>query len=99
MNAAEAARMGRLQPSPKVTDLHLIKMAIVYVRQSTPQQVSENRESLARQYALAGHAAALGWPQDRVVVIDDDLGLSGRAPRAAPASSACWPKLRWITSG
>ena len=84
MNAAEAARMGRLQPSPKVTDLHLIKMAIVYVRQSTPQQVSENRESLARQYALAGHAAALGWPQDRVVVIDDDLGLSGRSAEGRP---------------
>ena len=88
MNAAEAARMGRLQPSPKVTDLHLIKMAIVYVRQSTPQQVSENRESLARQYALAGHAAALGWPQDRVVVIDDDLGLSGRIAEGRPGFQA-----------
>ena len=46
MNASEAARAGRAQPSPKVTDSHLTKTAIVYVRQSTPQQVSENRESL-----------------------------------------------------
>src|SRR5207253_11466813 len=50
----------------------------VYVRQSSPQQVVENRESTARQYALADQAAAWGWPAGRVVVIDEDQGQSGR---------------------
>jgi resolvase-like protein len=50
----------------------------VYVRQSTPQQVAENRKSLARQYALADHAISLGWSTERVLVIDEDLGPSGR---------------------
>ena len=47
-----------------------------------PQQVVENRESLARQYALADHARALGWPAERVLVIDEDLGQSGRTADA-----------------
>jgi DNA invertase Pin-like site-specific DNA recombinase len=54
-------------------------LAIVYVRQSTPHQVRENRESRERQYALADLAVALGWPRDRVIVIDEDQGQSGRS--------------------
>jgi DNA invertase Pin-like site-specific DNA recombinase len=50
----------------------------VYVRQSTQKQVLENRESAARQYAFAERAVAFGWPRDRVLVIDEDLGKSGR---------------------
>jgi DNA invertase Pin-like site-specific DNA recombinase len=50
----------------------------VYVRQSSPQQVLGNRESTARQYALAQYAEALGWPAERVVVIDEDQGQSGK---------------------
>jgi DNA invertase Pin-like site-specific DNA recombinase len=84
MTATDAGRPARPQLPAKITATHLTKMAIVYVRQSTPQQVAENRESLARQYALASHAAALGWPTDRVVVIDDDLGLSGRTADGRP---------------
>ncbi len=52
----------------KIRDAHLEKLAIVYVRQSSPQQVLENRESTARQYALGDYAQALGWPAERVVV-------------------------------
>jgi DNA invertase Pin-like site-specific DNA recombinase len=63
--------------SAKIRDLHLDKLAIVYVRQSSPQQVLENRESTARQYALADFARLLGWPTERVVVIDEDQGQSG----------------------
>ena len=63
--------------STKVKPSHLDKLAIVYVRQSTPQQVLENRESTARQYALVDRAVALGWLRERVVVIDEDLGQSG----------------------
>jgi DNA invertase Pin-like site-specific DNA recombinase len=63
--------------SDKITDEHLTRMAIVYVRQSTQQQVLEHRESTARQYALADRAVALGWPTAAVEVIDEDQGHSG----------------------
>jgi DNA invertase Pin-like site-specific DNA recombinase len=61
----------------KITASHLARQAIVYLRQSSPTQVENNRESTARQYALATKARELGWPEDRVLVIDEDLGLSG----------------------
>ena len=63
--------------SSKIGATHLDKLAIVYVRQSSPQQVLENRESTARQYALADYAQVLGWPAERVVIIDEDQGQSG----------------------
>lgn len=63
--------------SEKITDGHLRRMAIVYVRQSTQRQVLENRESTARQYALVDRAVALGWPAAAVEVIDEDQGHSG----------------------
>jgi len=63
--------------SEKITDGHLRRLAIVYVRQSTQQQVLEHRESTARQYALADRAVALGWPRAAVQVIDEDQGHSG----------------------
>jgi len=61
----------------KITPSHLSRQAIVYLRQSSAAQVENNRESTERQYALATKARELGWPQDRIVVIDEDLGLSG----------------------
>lgn len=60
----------------KVRPEHLSRNAYVYVRQSTLRQVSENKESLQRQYALRDRALQLGWDCSRVVVIDCDLGLS-----------------------
>jgi DNA invertase Pin-like site-specific DNA recombinase len=72
-----------LGPS-KVDSRHLDRLAIVYVRQSSPQQVQEHRESTARQYALVDHAVALGWPADRVLVIDEDQGRSGRSVEGRP---------------
>jgi DNA invertase Pin-like site-specific DNA recombinase len=63
--------------SEKITDEQLRRLAIVYVRQSTQQQVLEHRESTARQYALADRAVALGWPAAAVEVIDEDQGQSG----------------------
>jgi hypothetical protein len=53
------------------------RAAFVYLRQSTPAQVEHNRESTARQYALADRACQLGWSKEQVVIIDEDLGLSG----------------------
>jgi len=61
----------------KIQFTHTQRAAYVYIRQSTPGQVEHNRESTARQYALADRACQLGWPKERVVVIDEDLGLSG----------------------
>lgn len=61
----------------KVTASHLRRDAYLYVRQSTVRQVFENTESTRRQYALQERAVALGWPNDRVIVIDSDQGQSG----------------------
>ena len=61
----------------KVKPSHLKRNAYLYVRQSTLRQVLENTESTQRQYALRQQAVALGWPLDRVIVIDTDLGQSG----------------------
>jgi len=67
-----------LRAASKIRDVHLDRLAMVYVRQSSPQQVVENRESRERQYALADFAQRLGWAAERIVVIDEDQGLSGR---------------------
>ena len=71
-------RVGRLR-STKIRPHHVDRLAAVYVRQSSPQQVLEHRESAARQYALADYAATLGWSADRVEVIDEDQGRSGKS--------------------
>jgi DNA invertase Pin-like site-specific DNA recombinase len=65
--------------SSKIQPRHLERLAIVYVRQSSPQQVLQHGESKARQYALADYAVGLGWPTPRVLVIDDDQGHSGKS--------------------
>jgi DNA invertase Pin-like site-specific DNA recombinase len=61
----------------KIKLSHTQRSAFVYIRQSTPGQVEHNRESTARQYALADRACQLGWAKEQVVIIDEDLGLSG----------------------
>jgi DNA invertase Pin-like site-specific DNA recombinase len=63
--------------SEKILSRHLQRLAVVYVRQSTVQQVMDHRESTHLQYGLANRAMALGWPEGRVLVIDEDLGKSG----------------------
>ena len=61
----------------KVRADQLRRNAYLYVRQSTLRQVFENTESTKRQYALQQSAVALGWPVERIIVIDNDLGQSG----------------------
>ena len=61
----------------KVTSCQTGRLAVIYVRQSTRQQVIDHSESTRLQYALAGRAAAMGWAAARIMVIDDDLGKSG----------------------
>jgi len=65
----------------KVTAGHLKRNAYLYIRQSTLRQVLENTESTKRQYDLRQRAVALGWPLERIMVIDSHLGQS--AARAA----------------
>src|ERR1700723_21478 len=66
----------------KIQARHVERLAIVYVRQSTFQQVACNRESTALQYDLARYATSWGWPCDRVLVIDEDLGQSGQSAQS-----------------
>ena len=61
----------------KVGDRHLERLAVVYVRQSTRQQVLDHGESTRLQYGLVERAVSLGWQTSRVLVIDEDLGKSG----------------------
>ena len=71
-----------MNDSRKVQSHHLERDAYLYIRQSSMKQVVENVESTKRQYALRTRATALGWPDERVVVIDSDQGESG--------ASAAW---------
>ena len=68
----------------KIEPHHHERIAIVYVRQSTLQQVERHSESTKLQYALVGKACDMGWPKEQVVVIDDDLGISGANAEGRP---------------
>src|ERR1044071_3353931 len=61
----------------KIGDAHLKRLALVYVRQSTLQQLQRHQESTRLQYGLVDRAWALGWARERIEVIDEDLGKSG----------------------
>jgi DNA invertase Pin-like site-specific DNA recombinase len=63
---------------------HLRRLALVYIRQSSHQQIINHQESLKLQYKLAERAHACGWEPDRVRIIDADLGLSGRSADSRP---------------
>ena len=65
----------------KISAEHLSRAACVYVRQSSPGQLQNNPESRRRQYALAETAKALAFSE--VIVIDEDLGVSGSGTRRA----------------
>ena len=68
----------------KICGSHRDRLAIVYVRQSTLQQVGRNQESTRLQYGLVERARQLGWAPERIVIIDDDLGRSGASAEARP---------------
>jgi DNA invertase Pin-like site-specific DNA recombinase len=65
------------EPAERVSTAHRAKLAYVYVRQSTAGQVRQHQESTELQYRLVNRASSLGWPRERITVIDDDLGKSG----------------------
>src|SRR3954468_20863139 len=88
MRAPSMGTTGPVLPG-KVQPRHLDRLAIVYVRQSTLQQLEQHRESTALQYGLAERACGLGWPRPRVSVIDDESRLLrrlGRGPAGLPAA-------------
>src|SRR5258708_2027583 len=68
----------------KVQPWHRDRLAAVYVRQSTAQQVHDHQESTRLQYGLADRAVTLGWAPSRVLVIDEDLGHSASGVDARP---------------
>jgi DNA invertase Pin-like site-specific DNA recombinase len=74
-----AAMPMRVSPerTEKLQPRHLEQTAVVYIRQSSMQQVQRHQESTKIQYGLVAVAERLGWARDRILIIDDDLGLSG----------------------
>src|SRR5260370_3121202 len=68
----------------KIGTQHHERLAVVYVRQSTYQQVVRHQESTRLQYGLQGYATIVGWADDRIVVIDDELGKSGTTAEGRP---------------
>jgi DNA invertase Pin-like site-specific DNA recombinase len=71
-------------PTDKIRSRHRDRLALVYVRQSTLQQVERHQESTRLQYGLVERALELGWPRERVEIIDDDLGRSGTSAEGRP---------------
>ena len=65
------------QTHPLLTPDHLRRLAVVYIRQSSEEQVRENTGSTAYQRSLADVARSYGWPDSLIIPIDDDLGMSG----------------------
>src|SRR6266850_8333494 len=62
--------------SDLITPHHLTRKAVISIRQSTPQQVVSHQASLRLQYALGERARQLGWPDEAIAIIDEDLGLT-----------------------
>jgi DNA invertase Pin-like site-specific DNA recombinase len=68
---------------PKIHPRHLLREALIYVRQSHPNQVQRHPESARRQYGLVERAEQLGWPREQIRVIDEDQGKSAAGSAAA----------------
>ena len=74
---SQNARSAMPTREQKINGRHQERLAVVYVRQSSAHQVQRHQESTQLQYGLVTHAERLGWPKERILVIDDDLGISG----------------------
>ena len=70
--------------SEKIQPHHRDRLAVVYIRQSSPQQVERHQESARLQYALVDYALLLGWERERISVIDEDQGRSGASSEGRP---------------
>ena len=65
----------------KITMEHRQRLAVVYIRQSSPGQVTNHRESYRVQKGLTQRAAKLGWPAERIKIIEGDQGQSASQPQ------------------
>jgi DNA invertase Pin-like site-specific DNA recombinase len=81
---SDSAPMPAQRLEGKIRRGHLERLAVVYVRQSTMQQVDRHQESTRLQYALVDRAIELGWPRSQVLLIDEDLGRSGSTAQGRP---------------
>ena len=81
MSQSQAVETSHVE-HPKITPQHQQRLAYIYVRQSTLKQVHQNQESQAYQYRLRQRAVELGWIEERIRIIDSDLGTSGRESTA-----------------
>lgn len=77
-----------MSESSKIKPVHTQRTAFVYIRQSSPSQVENNRESTARQYGLVNRACELGWPPEWVTVVDEISAFPAPAWPTVPASHA-----------
>ena len=84
MSVQQKKNLTQQTPYSKVEGIHLDRLAVVYIRQSTMQQVERHQESTRLQYNLVDRAAFLGWAHQRIIVIDDDLGKSGTTISGRP---------------
>ena len=75
--------LGRVVGDPKIHARHLTRQALIYVRQSHPNQVRHHPESARRQYGLTERAQQLGWASEQIRVIDEDQGKSGAGSAVA----------------
>jgi DNA invertase Pin-like site-specific DNA recombinase len=82
--ATPTAMVSESVGSHKIHSRHHDRLALVYVRQSTPQQILKHQESTRLQYGLTERAFGLGWPRERIAVVDDDLGQSGSSAEGRP---------------
>ena len=94
--ASGEARDGPIFPRnrpPKILDVHLDRLAVVYVRQSSPCQVAHHKESAQLQRGLRDLAIAWGWPPHRVVVIDEDQARSATSARDRAGYQWLWSEV------
>ncbi len=77
-------KKNQLDISGKIKSHHISRKAVIYIRQSTLQQVHRHQESTRLQYGLVDRAVILGWPKNDIDVIDDDLGCSGASTEGRP---------------
>ncbi|MBW2166363.1 MAG: recombinase family protein [Deltaproteobacteria bacterium] len=84
MSVQQKKNLTQQTPYSKIEGIHLDRLAVVYIRQSTMQQVERHQESTRLQYNLVDRATFLGWAAQRIIVIDDDLGKSGTTISGRP---------------
>jgi len=79
MSTVPSSFTGIEERPEKIHPRHLDRLAMVYIRQSSMAQVQRNQESTKLQYSLVQTGEHLGWARNRIVIIDEDQGISGRS--------------------